>query len=104
MHWLFVQNYYLIGRDKKQTFWRILKIDRTNPNELNLFEDPTRYTHEEIVQLKKWLSRGNQEYGGLRTETTCYGIIGTEGIFFEALSFFFLNVCVSFELIEILLV
>ncbi|KAJ4889430.1 Phosphoinositide phosphatase SAC5 [Raphanus sativus] len=69
-------NYYLIGRDKKQAFWRILKIDRTNPNELNLFEDPTRYTHEEIVQLKKWLSRGNQEYGGLRTETTCYGIIG----------------------------
>ncbi|KAH0866077.1 hypothetical protein HID58_083288, partial [Brassica napus] len=63
-------------RDKKKTFWRILKIDRTDPNELNLFEDPTRYTHEQIVQLKKWISRGNQEYGGLRAETTCYGIIG----------------------------
>uniref|UniRef100_M4ED13 SAC domain-containing protein n=1 Tax=Brassica campestris TaxID=3711 RepID=M4ED13_BRACM len=69
-------NFYLIGRDKKKTFWRILKIDRTDPNELNLFEDPTRYTHEQIVQLKKWISRGNQEYGGLRAETTCYGIIG----------------------------
>ncbi|XP_013601808.1 PREDICTED: phosphoinositide phosphatase SAC5-like [Brassica oleracea var. oleracea] len=69
-------NFYLIGRDKKKTFWRILKIDRTDPNELNLFEDPTRYTHEQIVELKKWISRGNQEYGGLRAETTCYGIIG----------------------------
>ncbi|KAL0699609.1 hypothetical protein Bca4012_055731 [Brassica carinata] len=69
-------NYYLIGRDKKQSFWRILKIDRTDPTELNLFEDPTRYTHDEIVLLKKWLSRGNQKHGGLRTETTCYGIIG----------------------------
>ncbi|KAJ0237344.1 SAC domain-containing protein [Hirschfeldia incana] len=69
-------NYYLIGRDKKQTFWRVLKIDRTDPTELNLFEDPTRYTHDEIIQLKRWLSRGNEKYGGLRTETTCYGIIG----------------------------
>ncbi|KAG2259592.1 hypothetical protein Bca52824_078886 [Brassica carinata] len=69
-------NYYLIGRDENKTFWRILKIDRTDPTELNLFEDPTRYTHDEIVQLKKWISRGNQKYGGLRAETTCYGIIG----------------------------
>ncbi|WZZ83203.1 hypothetical protein YC2023_103775 [Brassica napus] len=69
-------NYYLIGRDEKKAFWRILKIDRTDPNELNLFEDPTRYTHDEITQLKKWISRGNQKYGGLRAETTCYGIIG----------------------------
>ncbi|KAF8114273.1 hypothetical protein N665_0039s0037 [Sinapis alba] len=69
-------NFYLIGRDKKKTFWRILKIDRTDPTELNLFEDPTMYTHEQIVQLKKWISRGNQQYGGLRAETTCYGIIG----------------------------
>lgn len=95
-----VQNFYLIGRDEKKTFWRILKIDRTDPKELNLFEDPTRYTHEEIAQLKKWISRGNQEYGGLRAETTCYGIIGIT--FFSpkafCLSFFIfpLFVCVSF--------
>ncbi|KAH0913053.1 hypothetical protein HID58_036374 [Brassica napus] len=69
-------NYYLIGRDENKTFWRILKIDRTDPTELNLFEDPTRYTHDEIVQLKKWISRGNQKFGGLKAETTCYGIIG----------------------------
>ena len=72
-----VQTFYLIGRDEKKTFWRILKIDRTDPKELNLFEDPTKYTHDEISQLKKWISRGNQEHGGLRAETTCYGIIGT---------------------------
>ncbi|WZZ83204.1 hypothetical protein YC2023_103776 [Brassica napus] len=72
-------NFYLIGRDKKKTFWRLLKIDRTDPNELNLFEDPTRYTHEQIVELKKWISRGNQEYSGLRAETTCYGIIDSLG-------------------------
>uniref|UniRef100_M4EQB3 SAC domain-containing protein n=1 Tax=Brassica campestris TaxID=3711 RepID=M4EQB3_BRACM len=69
-------NYYLIGRDENKTFWRILKIDRTDQTELNLFEDPTRYTHDEIVQLKKWISRGNQKFGGLKAETTCYGIIG----------------------------
>ena len=100
-----MQNFYLIGRDKKKTFWRILKIDRTDPNELNLFEDPTRYTHEQIVELKKWISRGNQEYGGLRAETTCYGIIGTEELFLQALLFFFFSMFVCrLELMEILLV
>ena len=90
-----VQTFYLIGRDEKKTFWRILKIDRTDPKELNLFEDPTRYTHDEISQLKKWISRGNQEHGGLRAETTCYGIIGTS-VPEHCLSFYFLIFYVSF--------
>ncbi|XP_024008255.1 phosphoinositide phosphatase SAC5 [Eutrema salsugineum] len=69
-------NFYLIGRDEKKSFRRILKIDRTERNELNLFEDPTRYTNAEMRELKRWISRGNQEFGGLISVTTCYGIIG----------------------------
>ncbi|VVA91635.1 unnamed protein product [Arabis nemorensis] len=69
-------NFYLIGRDESKSFRRILKIDRTERNELNLFEDPTRYTNEEMRELKRWIHRGNKEYGGLQGITTCYGIIG----------------------------
>ncbi|ESQ35070.1 hypothetical protein EUTSA_v10006841mg [Eutrema salsugineum] len=69
-------NLYLIGRDESKSFKRILKIGRTDRDELNLFEDPTTYTNAEMHELKRWLSRGNQEYGGLQPVTACYGIIG----------------------------
>lgn len=72
-----VQNFYLIGRDENRSFRRILKIDRRDQNELNLFEDPTRYTKEEMRELKRRMIVGNEDSGGFKFFTTCYGIIGT---------------------------
>uniref|UniRef100_A0A1J3GAA0 Phosphoinositide phosphatase SAC5 n=1 Tax=Noccaea caerulescens TaxID=107243 RepID=A0A1J3GAA0_NOCCA len=69
-------HFYLIGRDESKSFRRILKIDRTERSELNLFEDPTRYTNAQMRELKRWISRGNAKHGGLKAVTTCYGIIG----------------------------
>ncbi|CAH2037189.1 unnamed protein product [Thlaspi arvense] len=69
-------NFYLIGRDESKSFRRILKIDRTDRTELNLFEDPTWYTNAQMRELKRWISRGNRRHGGLEPVTTCYGIIG----------------------------
>lgn len=71
-----VQNFYLIGRDENKSFRRILKIDRRDQNELNLFEDPTRYTKDEMRELKRRMIVGNEESGGFKAITTCYGIIG----------------------------
>lgn len=71
-----VQNFYLIGRDENRSFRRILKIDRRDLNELNLFEDPTMYTKEEMRELKRRMVVGNEESGGFKAITTCYGIIG----------------------------
>ncbi|XP_010531881.1 PREDICTED: phosphoinositide phosphatase SAC5 [Tarenaya hassleriana] len=69
-------NLYLVGRDEKKTFRRILKIDRTNPTELNLFEDPTNYSKDEWREVKRRINEGNKKFGGLQEVTTCYGIIG----------------------------
>ncbi|XP_019090804.1 PREDICTED: phosphoinositide phosphatase SAC5 [Camelina sativa] len=69
-------NFYLIGRDENKSFRRILKIDRRDLNELNLYEDPTRYTKEEMRELKRRMSVGNEDSGGFKAITTCYGIIG----------------------------
>ncbi|KAL9856771.1 Phosphoinositide phosphatase SAC5 [Arabidopsis thaliana] len=69
-------NFYLIGRDENKSFRRILKIDRRDQNELNLFEDPTRYTKDEMRELKRRMIVGNEESGGFKAITTCYGIIG----------------------------
>ncbi|KAF8012823.1 hypothetical protein BT93_I0858 [Corymbia citriodora subsp. variegata] len=69
-------NFYMIGRDKNGTFWRVLKIDRSEPSELNILEDPTMYTKNEYCDLLKRIHEGNISSGGLKFVTACYGIIG----------------------------
>lgn len=69
-------NFYMIGRDKNRTFWRVLKIDRLDPSELNVREDSTAYSESECCDLLKRIHEGNTSTGGLKFVTTCYGIIG----------------------------
>lgn len=69
-------NFYMIGRDKTRTYWRVLKIDRLEPSELNIREDSTTYTASECSELLKRIHEGNMSTGGLKFVTTCYGIVG----------------------------
>ncbi|XP_050101756.1 phosphoinositide phosphatase SAC2-like isoform X1 [Malus sylvestris] len=69
-------NFYLIGRDKCRTFWRVLKIDRLDPSELNILEDPATYSDNECYDLLKRIDEGNKSMGGLKLITICYGIVG----------------------------
>ncbi|XP_010552199.1 PREDICTED: phosphoinositide phosphatase SAC2 [Tarenaya hassleriana] len=69
-------NFYMIGRDKNRTFWRVLKLDRTEPTELNIHEDSTAYTEAECFELLRRIHEGNRSTGGLKFVTTCYGIVG----------------------------
>ncbi|CAH9137529.1 unnamed protein product [Cuscuta epithymum] len=69
-------NFYLIGRNKSRTYWRVLKIDRMEPSELNILEDSTTYTASECSDLLKRIHEGNRSTGGLKLVTTCYGIVG----------------------------
>lgn len=71
-----LQNFYMIGRDKSRTYWRVLKIDRLDPSELNVREDPTTYTESECSDLLRRIHEGNKSTGGLKFVTTCYGIVG----------------------------
>lgn len=70
------QNYYIIGRDKKKTFWKVLKIDRLESSELKIYEDSTTYREDECAELLKRLDEGNKKIGGLKLVTACYGIVG----------------------------
>lgn len=69
-------NFYMIGRDKSRTYWRVLKIDRLDPSELNVREDSTTYTERECSDLLRRIHEGNKATGGLKFVTTCYGIVG----------------------------
>ncbi|KAJ9190448.1 hypothetical protein P3X46_001650 [Hevea brasiliensis] len=69
-------NFYMIGRDKNRTFWRVLKIDRLEPSELCILEDSTIYSESECCDLLRRIHEGNKSTGGLRFVTTSYGIVG----------------------------
>ncbi|XP_026441021.1 phosphoinositide phosphatase SAC2-like [Papaver somniferum] len=68
--------FYMVGRNKSKTIWRIMKINRSEPNELNIVEDATTYSEAECFDLLTRLREGNVRNGGLKLVTTCYGIIG----------------------------
>lgn len=68
--------FYMIGRDKTRAYWRVLKIDRTEPSELNIREDSATYTESECSDLLRRTHEGNRTTGGLKFVTTCYGIVG----------------------------
>ncbi|CAA2969418.1 phosphoinositide phosphatase SAC2-like isoform X1 [Olea europaea subsp. europaea] len=69
-------HFYMIGRDKRRTCWKVLKIDRSEQSELNIIEDSTTYSEIECYDLVKRIHEGNKSTGGLKFVTTCYGIIG----------------------------
>ncbi|KAK8988751.1 hypothetical protein V6N11_030128 [Hibiscus sabdariffa] len=69
-------NFYMIGRDKNRTLWRVLKIDRLDPSELTVVEDSTAYSEIECSDLLRRIHEGNRPSGGLKFVTACYGIIG----------------------------
>ncbi|KAK4428775.1 Phosphoinositide phosphatase SAC4 [Sesamum alatum] len=68
--------FYMVGRDKNRTYWKILKIDRLEPSELNIREDSATYTERECSDLLRRIHEGNRATGGLKFVTTCYGIVG----------------------------
>ncbi|KAI5078217.1 hypothetical protein GOP47_0005888 [Adiantum capillus-veneris] len=68
--------FYLFGTDKSKGHWKVLKIDRCEPTELNIFEDPTSYTQNDCNDLLVRLNAGNQSTGGLKFVSKAYGILG----------------------------
>ncbi|XP_072990700.1 phosphatidylinositol-3-phosphatase SAC1 [Typha latifolia] len=68
--------FYLIGSDRHKRFFRVLKIDRSEPSDLNVSEDPVVYTPQEIKNLLQRIGEGNRATGGLAFVTKAYGIAG----------------------------
>lgn len=68
--------FYLIGSDRNKKFFRVLKIDRSEPSDLNLSEDPVVYSSQEINNLLQRIAEGNRATGGLAFVTKVYGIAG----------------------------
>ncbi|KAH7445225.1 hypothetical protein KP509_02G113200 [Ceratopteris richardii] len=70
------RRYYLTGSNATKKYWRVLKIDRSEPFELNVSEDPVAYTQQEINDLLQRIADGNRATGGLNFVTKAFGIAG----------------------------
>ncbi|XP_048226599.1 phosphatidylinositol-3-phosphatase SAC1 isoform X1 [Ricinus communis] len=71
------QRFYLIGSDRNKRFFRVLKIDRSEPYDLNISEDPVVYSPQEIKSLLQRIAEGNRATGGLNFVAKVYGIAGS---------------------------
>ncbi|KAB1204733.1 Phosphoinositide phosphatase SAC1 [Morella rubra] len=70
------QRFYLIGSDRNKKFFRVLKIDRSEPSDLNISEDPVVYSPKEIKNLLQRIDEGNRATGGLTPVAKVFGIVG----------------------------
>lgn len=73
--------YFLIGSNNAETKFKILKIDRTEPRELVLEQDPVEYSLHEVKEIIERLHAGNSGktklwQRGLIQTLTAFGIVG----------------------------
>ncbi|TVU12217.1 hypothetical protein EJB05_45850 [Eragrostis curvula] len=68
--------FYILGTNTDKTLWRLLKIDRMEPSELNVDEDCTVHSQHEYHDLLKVLDEDHKSTGGVKFVTNCFGIIG----------------------------
>jgi hypothetical protein len=72
----------VIGSSREKRWFRVLKIDRSEPSELNVSEDPVWYSLQEVKSLLQRIDEGNRSTGGLTFVTKAYGIAGHYRPFF----------------------
>lgn len=76
-----LQKFYILGTNTDKTSWKLLKIDRIEPSELNIDESSTVYSHSGYLDLLKVLDEDHRSTGGVKFVTKCFGIIGKLSIF-----------------------
>ncbi len=59
-HLNWFQRYFLVGSNNTETKFRLLKIDRTEPKELVIFDDKIVYSAKEIREILNMIDDGNR--------------------------------------------
>jgi hypothetical protein len=72
--------FYLVGCDIRETFFRVLKLDRgfIKPESLEdiIQEDPVVYTKNDLASMLNMINDGNKISGGLKQIAVGHGIVG----------------------------
>ncbi|CAG5117948.1 unnamed protein product, partial [Candidula unifasciata] len=74
--------YYVVGSNKSESRFRVLKIDRTEPKELHIHDDKIEYSRSEIHSVLSMVDGGNtfkkqsNNSSGLSKNISAFGIAG----------------------------
>ncbi|KAH8822765.1 polyphosphoinositide phosphatase [Flagelloscypha sp. PMI_526] len=68
--------FFVVASNAADSRHRIIKIDRTAQDELNVIEDDSEYTGKEMTAMLKMLEDGNKSSGGLGKARVFFGIAG----------------------------
>ena len=68
--------FFIIASNASDSRHRIIKIDRTSHEELNIVEDEVEYTGKQMSAMLKMLDDGNRASGGLGKPKVFFGIAG----------------------------
>ncbi|KAJ3004687.1 phosphatidylinositol-3,5-bisphosphate 5-phosphatase [Thoreauomyces humboldtii] len=68
--------FFIVGSNQSDERFRVLKIDRTDGNELNVINDEVVYSKSEIKELLTMIENGNKSSGGLHKVASFFGIVG----------------------------
>ncbi|KAJ3191309.1 phosphatidylinositol-3,5-bisphosphate 5-phosphatase, partial [Dinochytrium kinnereticum] len=70
------QRLYMVGSNQSEDSYRILKIDRTDTEEVNVTDDEIIYSKQEMMDLLAMIENGNKSAGGLAKVAPCFGTVG----------------------------
>lgn len=68
------QRMYIVGSNSRESIFRILEIDLTNPNSLTIMEDNVYFTRSEIMEVLNGIEDSSE--GGLTKKLTAVGLLG----------------------------
>ncbi|KAG5437162.1 hypothetical protein PCANB_001138 [Pneumocystis canis] len=68
--------FFIVGENHDSTCFKVLKVDRTVENDLDLVEDETIYSKVEISKLLAAIGDGNRNCGGISKVLVAWGICG----------------------------
>eukprot|EP00667_Euglena_gracilis_P000661 EG_transcript_661 len=70
------QRFYLVGCDISRRFYKVLKIERSSPDELQVSTDGAEYSPTQLHELLETIDAANKSRGGLSERLSGYGLLG----------------------------
>ncbi|KAI0314858.1 SacI homology domain-containing protein [Amylostereum chailletii] len=68
--------FYIVASNTSESHHRIVKIDRTTLEELDVVEDEAMYTGRQMTDVLKMIEEGNRAAGGLSKPRVFFGLVG----------------------------
>ena len=73
--------FYIVASNTSDSRHRIIKIDRTSQDELDVVEDEAIYSGKQMSAMLKMLEDGNKHCGGLGKARVFFGVAGASSVF-----------------------